>query len=270
MERLVLTLLGGFTARRESGELIELASRKAQGLLAFLALPPGTAHSRDRFAAMFWPELSAAQARANLRQVLFALRHAVAFADPLRIDGDTVWLNPARVDVDAVAFEDAVNARPERLAAALDLYRGDLLEGLRVQEPPFEEWLAVQRERLRELAASGLSRLLTHQQSTANPEAAVQTALRLLALDPLQEQIHRDLMRLYVGLGRRGDALRQYDLCVTCLRRDLDVDPEVETKELYQDILRRGGLTRATDNSVRPGGPDRRARLRWRSRSEEH
>jgi DNA-binding SARP family transcriptional activator len=269
MERLVLALLGGFEARRETGEPIEVAGRKAQALLAFLALPPGATHLRDKLAALLWPELAAAPARANLRQVLFALRHALAFADPLRIDGDTVALNPARVDVDAAAFERAcAESRPELLAEAIALYKGDLLTGLRVQEPPYEEWLAVQRERLRERALEGLARLLAHQRSRGDAGAAVQTALRLLALDPLQEPVHRALMRLYAALGRRGDALRQYHLCVSSLRRDLDVDPEIETKELYQDILRRRATAPAADGTGSAGSDgllDDPAGLRWRS-----
>src|SRR6185503_19576267 len=64
------------------------------------------------------------------------------------------------------------------------------------------------------------------------------TALRLLTLDPLQEVVHRTLMRLYAGLGRRGTALRQYQQCVSVLGRELGVEPEAETKQLYQEILR--------------------------------
>ena len=75
----------------------------------------------------------------------------------------------------------------------------------------------------------------------------MQLALRLLALDPLQEAVHRALMRLYVQLGRRDTALRQYQECIEILHRELAVEPESETKELYQEILRqrpvRGAVT---------------------------
>src|SRR5262245_41650390 len=109
-----------------------------------------------------------------------------------------------------------------------------------------------------------MARLLAHLQSTGDTEAAVHTALRLLAIDPLQEPIHRVLMRLYAALGRRADALRQYHLCVTSLRRDLDVDPEVETKELYQTILRYRASARATGVTAVDAGPND-AELRWQS-----
>jgi DNA-binding SARP family transcriptional activator len=155
MDRLILTLLGGFEARHEGGEPVDLPGRKAQALLAYLAMPPGLAHPRDKLAALLWPELPTVQARANLRQVLFALRRALAFADPLRLDGDAVALDPARLDVDAAGLERALReAAPEQLAVALAGYRGDLLAGLRVQEAPYEEWLA----ELQRLAKAGMLR----------------------------------------------------------------------------------------------------------------
>src|SRR5262245_36193128 len=75
--------------------------------------------------------------------------------------------------------------------------------------------------------------------------------------------IHRVLMRPYTALGRRPDALRQYHLCVTSLRRDLGVDPEVETKELYQTILRYRATARTTGVTVVDVAPD--GELRWQS-----
>jgi tetratricopeptide (TPR) repeat protein len=63
--------------------------------------------------------------------------------------------------------------------------------------------------------------------------------VRLLALDPLQEAVHRTLMRLYGRQGRRGAALKQYQVCVGVLRRELGTEPEAETRKLYQELLRR-------------------------------
>jgi predicted ATPase len=158
----------------------------------------------------------------------------------LRLEGETVALNPRSVDVDVAEFERLVaDGTPAALDRAAALYRGELLEGLAFQEAAFEEWLLAERERLRELALGALARLLRHQRTARAPEAALQTALRLLALDPLQEPAHRAVMSLYVELGRRASALRQYQTCVGVLQRDLGVDPETATKQLYQEILRR-------------------------------
>ena len=119
-----------------------------------------------------------------------------------------------------------------------------------------------ERERLREMALEVLARLLAHQTKTAATEGAIQTAVRLLGLDPLQEPVHRALMRLYARQGRRGAALKQYQVCVAALQRELGAEPEAETRRLYQELLRRPApATRA------PGvdGDDRaRPRRAWR------
>src|SRR5262249_30903277 len=127
---------------------------------------------------------------------------------------------------------------PAALEKAAILYQGDLLAGLAVAEAPFEEWLLAERERFRELALEGLAKLLVHQRTAGLLEGAIRTALRITALDPLQESVHRTLMRLFVRSGRRGAALRQYQQCVTALQRELGAEPEAETKALYAEILR--------------------------------
>jgi DNA-binding SARP family transcriptional activator len=140
--------------------------------------------------------------------------------------------------VDTARFEGLIPAgTPEALAQAVQLYTGDLLSGFALDEMPFEEWLLGERERLRELALEALARLLAHQRTAGALEAGVHTAVKLLGLDPLQEPVHRMLMRLYADLGRRGAALRQYQQCVAVLQRDLRIEPEAETTRLYEEIL---------------------------------
>jgi DNA-binding SARP family transcriptional activator len=240
MPRLNLALLGGFQGRVDASAPLTLPTRKSQALLAFLALPPGRSHPREKLASLLWGGMREPQARSGLRQSLFTLRKAVGAEPPaLLIDGETVALNPACVDVDVVEFERQVaEGTPAALERAAALYRGELLEGLALQEPPFEEWLLAERERLRELALEGLAKLLRHQRTTEATEAALRTGLRLLALDPLQEPVHRAVMRLYVQLGRRASALRQYQTCIGVLQRELSVEPEATTRQLYQEILR--------------------------------
>src|SRR5262249_36520769 len=82
MTRLHLTLLGGFHARLEPGSAIALPTRKSQALLAYLALPLGRAHPRDKLAALLGGGLREAPARASLRQALFAVRRALQTRRP--------------------------------------------------------------------------------------------------------------------------------------------------------------------------------------------
>ena len=255
MPRLSVTLLGGFEARLDGARALVLPTRKAQALLAYLALPAGRVHPRDKLAALLWGGIRDESARASLRQALFSIRKALDADSVLRQDGDALALDLASVEVDAGLFERAVkDGTPEALEHAAELYRGDLLAGFVVDEPAFEEWLLGERERLREVALEALARLLAHQRKTAATEPAIQTALRLLALDPLQEPVHRALMRLYAEAGRRGAALRQYQQCVSTLARELGIEPEAETKALYEQILRHRAVRRAAVDVAAPSG----------------
>jgi DNA-binding SARP family transcriptional activator len=239
MASLKLRLLGGFELRTSAGPPVPIARKKAQALLAYLACHPGQAQPRDKLATLLWSEMDDEQARANLRKTLFVLRPPLsAVRSSLRVEDEAVVMDAGALDVDALAFERLVREGTlPALQQAAELYRGDLLEGLAVTTPPFEEWLTAERERLRELALEALARLLAHQVKADEP-LATETARRLLALDPLQEAVHRSLIRLYARQGRRDAALRQYQSCVDTLRRELDVEPEPETRQLYQDVLR--------------------------------
>lgn len=241
MPGLQVTLFGGFEVRLASGASPRLPIQKAQALLAYLAMCPGQPHARAKLAALLWSDKGESQARDGLRHVLLALRRALAGVEPaiLRVEGRTVAVDPAGIDADVAAFESRVaEGTPRALEQAAEMYRGDLLLRFSVDEPLFEQWLVAERERLREMALDALTRLLAHQIREALTERAIQTAVRLLALDPLQEAVHRALMRLYARQGRRGAALRQYQVCVAALRRELGTEPEGETKALYRDLLR--------------------------------
>jgi predicted ATPase/DNA-binding SARP family transcriptional activator len=261
--RLKLALLGGFQARLEPGPALVLPTRKTQALLAYLALPLGQAHPREKLASLLWGDMAEAQARGNLRHALSRIRKPLVRTarSGILLDGPSVALDPSAVDVDVAQFERLVaDGRPDALEQIAGLYRGDLLAGLALAEPPFEAWLTSERGRLHELAIEGLGRLFTHQQKTGAADPAIQTGLRLVALDPLQEPVHRAIMRLYARLGRREAALRQYQLCVDALKRELSTLPEAETTQLYQEIQRARPLhpdearvSEPTDRDVPPG-----------------
>jgi DNA-binding SARP family transcriptional activator len=243
MPRLRLRLLGGFWATIDGVGPVRLSLRRAQMLLAFLALPPGSAHPRDELTELLWTDLPTGDAHARLRHTLFMLRQALGRGrfQGLELTRDAVRLRPSTVRVDVIDFERlAALTAPDALERAASLYRGDLLLGLRAGDGPFEDWLATQRSRLRELAIATLSKLLGRQRAAASRDSAVRTALRLLALDPLQETVHRALMELYRDMGRRGTALRQYRVCVDVLAHELGVAPEAQTTVLYNAIADTG------------------------------
>lgn len=103
-----------------------------------------------------------------------------------------------------------------------------------------------------------LRRLLRHRVDSGVPDGAIAAATRLLALDPLDESIHRTLMRLHAEGGRRGAALRQYEACATILRRELDIEPDAETRALHRILLQ----SPAREPAAPRDAPPRRASFR--------
>src|SRR5262249_59258777 len=96
-------------------------------------------------------------------------------------------------------------------------------------------------EGLEELAVGALKKLLAHHKETGAGEAAIQIARRLLMLDPHDEAVHRSLMRLYLGQGRRASALQQYQVCLQTLQRELGVEPEAENRLVLQEKVPQRG-----------------------------
>jgi DNA-binding SARP family transcriptional activator len=157
------------------------------------------------------------QARHNLRQALFALRRALTgpAAEALVVAPNEVRLDAKRVSIDVAQFEKHLATEPQGLAQALQAYEGDLLDGLDLDEGAFEEWLSAERTRLRERAVDVAARLLRQRTGADDVPEAIQAALRLVTLDPVQEAGHRALMRLYARQGRRTASSFRTSTCRT-------------------------------------------------------
>src|SRR5205823_5148482 len=156
---------------------------------------------------VLWGDRGEEQARASLREALADLRRALIEPSALRTGNDAVSLDPTLIAVDAIEFERL--AKFGKLDEAVVLYRGDLLEGHRVRDKAFEDWLRVERLRLHDLAIAVFSRLV----EMRTGDCAIETALQLLRIEPEREETHRILMRLYMGAGRWAQAVHQYELC---------------------------------------------------------
>jgi TolB-like protein len=252
MTSLELLLLGGFQARSR-GQTIDVSGRKERALLAVLGMPPGEPRSRDKLAALLWSERGDKQARDSLKQAVLRLRKSFGSLHPLPMltDRMSLTLDPAGVAVDAQEFEQLVgDGGPDALERATALYRGDLLDGLDVRDPAFEEWLLFERQRLRDLARAALANMLDRHAASGEHDQAAVAARRLLALDPLHESAHRALMRIYAQHGQAALALKQYQLCRDALHEELGVRPEAETERLYQSIREKRVAGRASSHAA--------------------
>ena len=254
MASLEILLLGGFQLRK-GDQAIDLPGRRERALLAYLAMPAGEPRSRDKLAGMLWSGRPDKQARDSLKQAMLRLRKALDGLQPAALPSNRefVTLDPAAISVDVAEFERLTSeGTPEVLARAMTLYRGDLLDGLEVPDPTFEEWLLMERQRLRDLAREALAALLTRHMADGAHDQAAAVARRLVALDPLREDAHRALMRIYAGQGQTALALKQYQNCRDRLQAELGVKPEAETERLYQSIHQNRSAPRQTAQAPAP------------------
>ncbi|MGB6336512.1 MAG: BTAD domain-containing putative transcriptional regulator [Thermoanaerobaculia bacterium] len=245
-----LRLLGDFDVRVANQAIYEFESQKVRGLLAFLMTNRGHSVSRDRLATLLWASKSETAARRNLRQALHNLRSALSAAvDPdevLIVSHHDIQVNPD-LDcwLDVERFEEATRRGlsdpgpdPYHLSIAASLYTGDFLSGFFIKDsPPFEDWMLSEQERLREAAVDSFRTLIESYLRRGEYRFGIQFARRLLAIDPLSEEAHRSLMRLYALSGRRSRALRQYEILRNLLSSELKVEPLPDTRELHQSIL---------------------------------
>lgn len=227
--------------RSESGALVAISAKKSQAMLAFLAVKPSQMVSRDKMSALLWSSTAPEQARQSLRQTLSTLRRELANISPRKIlieEGDFLSLDASAVRVDVVEFESLVAAgTPEALDPGTRLYAGDFLDGFQLDEEKFDQWVIAERDRLHRLALRAHAQLADILARHDSPDQAIAVAQQSLRLDPMQEPMHRTLMRLYLRSGDLANALQQYDACARMLRRELNVEPDAETKGLQQEIL---------------------------------
>ncbi|HEX8619841.1 MAG TPA: BTAD domain-containing putative transcriptional regulator [Thermoanaerobaculia bacterium] len=241
MAVLHLELLGDFRLRAESGALVTISAKKSQAMLAFLSVKPAQLVSRDKMANLLWSSTAPEQARQSLRQTLSTLRKELAQVSPQKIlveEGDFLSLDPALVHCDVVEFESLIaTGTAEALDPATRLYGGDFLDGFLIDEERFDQWVIAERDRLHRLALRAHAQLVEQMTRADALDEAIAVAQRALRLDPLQESMHRTLMRLYMQSGDLLNALQQFDACAKVLRRELDVEPDTETKALQQEIV---------------------------------
>jgi TolB-like protein/DNA-binding SARP family transcriptional activator len=253
MDGPTLRLLGGFALADTGGRTLVPPGRKAQMLLACVALNAPRPLSRERLAGLLWDDRDDRRARHSLRQCLMDLRRLgeQAGGDLIRTEKDSVALALPVGRVDGLAVERlAREGTADALRAAAGLCTGLLLPEAETGADGFDTWLAGERARFTRLEAGVFARLTALCEAQGDWDGVASTAERWLTLDPACEEAHRSLMRLHAHAGRRSDAIRQYQVCAEAVRRDLDAEPEEETVELLRSIRDRPAAATATASGI--------------------
>jgi predicted ATPase/DNA-binding SARP family transcriptional activator/DNA-binding CsgD family transcriptional regulator len=262
-EPMRVRLLGGFGVFIGVRGVPERAWRlkKAAGLTKLLALAQDHRLHQEQVMEILWPALVPKAASNNLRQALYAARRALE-PDPsttsryLRIrDG---WLTlcaeePLWVDVEA--FERAVGVarrvgEPEAYRAAIDLYAGDLLP-----EDRYEEWVEERREALRQTHLALLVEMAALHEERGEWEPAIAALGRAVEEDPVREEAHVGLMRLFAASGKQREAILQYERLQRVLSEKLDAEPAESSRLLHERLVAgQSGLSPSVVQSITTAG----------------
>jgi DNA-binding SARP family transcriptional activator/Tfp pilus assembly protein PilF len=251
-----IALLGGFRLMI-CGEDNDILPRKARALLAYLVMQDGRVISRETAADLLWTDRGTEQARHSLRQTLLVLRRELEplGQEVLRTEHSALSIVPNTLQSDIGQLRRLfASTNRDDLAQGALLYAGPLLDGFPPISAEFDAWLLRTREHTADFALNMLARLADACAAAGEPHEAVSVTERMVALDPLREDVHRRLMTAYLQAGRRGDAIRQYELCAETLRQELDVTPSAETDALLQSIRFGTGVRAGSPllNSVEP------------------
>ncbi|MGH7447823.1 MAG: BTAD domain-containing putative transcriptional regulator, partial [Longimicrobiales bacterium] len=239
-----LKLLGGASLWGDAGPLTgPVVQRHRLALLALLATSRNAAVSRDRLAAVLWPESDTDHARNSLKQAVHTIRRALG-PDTILSAGDELRLNPSIVSCDAVAFLAAIDAGDP--ARAVDLYDGAFLEGFFLSgSREFEEWVDTERARIHAAYVASLETLATNAASAGDAAGAVHGWKRLAAETPGNSRNALRLMQALAAAGDRAAAIRQGQVHTTLLREEFDARPDPDVVALL-DRLRSEPVATAT------------------------
>lgn len=239
--RFNLRLLGPIQVEQNGEPVHGFKSRKTLALLGYLATE-NQPISRAYLVELFWPDSSETRGRNNLSQALHNLN--ALWPNCVQADWYTVQFQPAGAyELDIRQFNRLIaTGEIDDLTQAVALYRGDFMAQTYLDDcPEFEQWLRLTQETWRRRVLQALQNLVDCYTRANNLAQALNAASRMVAIDPGEEEGHRQKMLLLACSGQRSAALAEYETCRRFLREELDVEPAAETRALY-DQLRQGEL----------------------------
>jgi len=245
---LSITCFGEFVVHRNGTALELCRSRNGQTILRYLVAQPGYRATADALMSILWPDEDPEVARRKLQVAVSSLRCSLNQGydcDPgggyFLCKNQSYQINPSvivRTDVDEflALYQAGQHASPPEMISSYEqacrLFRGPFLA-----EDLYATWSMRRREQLSQIYVTMCGTLSRYSLKTGRHEDAARWARAILDENRCDEEAHRQLMRAFAALGRRGDALRQYYYCEQVLSEELSAAPMPETTQVYQSIL---------------------------------
>ena len=244
--------LGGLLVEGPDGPITgEWLEQRPGQLLRYLICERGKVAPPDAIAEAICPHTATAGAGNNVRYLIHTLRAQLEPERPWRGEPSFVVsrrggyaLHPERVWIDADALEQRIDAGMAALAAgdraggrehlrrAVSLYDGSFLA-----DEPYAEWALGERDRLDAITCDALRALA--RLHVDDPSAAMVYLGRLAAMEPLDDDVQRELISTWLRLGRKSRAVRQYHSFRMRLMREFGERPSFELSDLVANCATR-------------------------------
>ncbi len=224
-------------------------TRRARDILCFIVSRRHHRASKDTIIDTFWGETDFDVVEKNFHPTVSHIRKALNSNQPLKQnfllyrDGDYQLNSEFSYRIDIEQFDQLLsegeNARRARqleqcIAAyesALGLYRGEFMQG------SYEPWVEEQRTYYREQYLRLLEALAGVAQTSEDWPKAMQLAQLIIREDQFREDIHCVLIKAHAAMGNRGAAKEHYEGLKRMLASELGVEPSLETRKLYQQLV---------------------------------
>lgn len=256
MSLLKITLFGGFQAELGDNLLTAFKTDKNRALLAYLVLESEHPHRRESLATLLWGNHPESVARNSLRQALFQLGHILPLESEkephLLISPNQVQFNPVSQHwIDVIEFKQLIitgwQPHPEdislsvdcleNLQRAIELYKGDVLEGFTLKGcPQFTEWQIINQEVCHHQVLTALSRLADYYEANYAYDQLIDCTQRKIELEPWRESAYRRQMWALAMTGQRERALQRYKLLEEILQHEMGIQPTNNIRRLYEQI----------------------------------
>lgn len=229
-------------------DITNLISSKGIGILAYLlSKRRGTKVYREKISALFWSESDDKSAKYNLRYTLWSIKkilkdHNIKNNIIITKDKSYCFIDKeADLECDLEKFkiraEEILNGNFKNTENFIKLYNDKFLQGIQIKNNrELDDWIIYQMEKLQRIYLSCLKKLSENFYNTGQYKKGIEYLEQILFMNPLDEEIHRNLIKLYYASGNRVAAMKQYEKCINILRNELNISPMEETTRLYKNV----------------------------------
>lgn len=252
---LKIFLLGQFNLQVNDLSL-NVPSRPAQSLLAYLVIHPGVEHRREKLAALLWPETPESNARSYLRQALWRLRKTFAgsplsWQDYLQIHDISIRFKEQSdywLDADQLTAPQEFQSI-ESMIEVIKLYKGELLPGF------YDQWIVLERDRISAAYQQKMSNLLDCLVDMKQWNEVLMWSEDWISHGYTPEPAYRALMLAHAGKGDQSQVMTTFQRCSEALDRELGVDPSLETQQLFEKLRDHGAISKTLNHATPPTQP---------------